>query len=82
MAVDKRVRSELRTQLTLCLNRFDVRTLRRSPFKNVSNDLILATIKNKHTEWKNTSQCLNFKFASVLLHQLRTKRCGDLETQR
>ena len=47
MAVDKRVRKELRTQLTLCLN-FDVRTLWRSPFRNVSNVLILATIKNKY----------------------------------
>ena len=80
MARDKRVRKELRIQLTLCLN-FDVRTLWRSPFRNVSNVLILETIKT-NTEWKDTSQCLNFKFASVLLHQLRTKRCGDLETQR
>eukprot|EP00965_Chrysotila_dentata_P025023 829759-Pleurochrysis_carterae.AAC.2 len=34
MAVDKRVRRESRTLLTLCLNRFDVRTLWRSSFKN------------------------------------------------
>ena len=80
MAVDKRVRKELKTQLTLCLN-FDVRTLWRSPFRNVSNVFNFSDDQN-NTEWKDTSQCLNFKFASVLLHQLRTKRCGDLETQR
>ena len=47
MAEGKRVRKELRTQLTLCLNLFDVRTLWRSPFRNVSNVLILATIKKQ-----------------------------------
>lgn len=66
MAKGKRVRKELRTQLTLCLNLFDVRTLWRSPFRNVSNVFNFSDDQKTNTEWKNTSQCLNFKFASVL----------------
>eukprot|EP00965_Chrysotila_dentata_P079334 2615767-Pleurochrysis_carterae.AAC.1 len=46
MAVHKRVRSEIKTQLTLHSNRFSVRTQWRSRCKNVSDVLILAMIKD------------------------------------
>eukprot|EP00965_Chrysotila_dentata_P002638 85835-Pleurochrysis_carterae.AAC.1 len=66
MAVDKRVHSEIETQLTLRFNRFDVHTQWRSRFKNVCIVLIFATIKPRtNTGLKSTPQCLNFKFASI-----------------
>eukprot|EP00965_Chrysotila_dentata_P194247 6176252-Pleurochrysis_carterae.AAC.1 len=55
MAVDKYVRSEIKTQLTLRSNRFSVRTQWRSRFKNVSNVLILATIKKEYWIEKHTA---------------------------